>query len=514
MSSFSRFLLSAGLTAVACSSQVRAAAETWTNGSTDSQWNNTSANWSGAASTFTNGDSATFGSTGAGTIAVGAGISAAGITFGSGAAGYVFTGAALTSTGNVIANESVEFDNAVTFGTVRVVSGKTLTFTGGGTLTPDGTATSAGGSGAFSFTAGAYTLGNIISQNGGGTVNMTFTGASTFTGAATQLAYTNAANLTYSSSGTSAFTGQIRIGRGGAGVLTQTSGMITASGEVQLDGLNGSGTLDLQGGTFDANTQQITVQAAQTVGTGLLKVEGGTLKAGTIALNSGTGGTSTFQLTSGTVNVNTISQANGGTKSISLSGGTLGTNTVTTATWSTNMSLDGNVSLRAANASGTSAAITLSGVLSGTGGFTKIGAGTLTLSAANTYTGNTIVSAGTLNLADNAQLKFALGANGVNNGITGAGTLTLDGDFVIDLSGAAATGSWNLVDVANLNETFSPTFSVVGWTDNGNDTWTLGKYTFSEATGTVSAVPEPSTWILVGMAAGLTLIVRRNRRVA
>ena len=42
--------------------------------------------------------------------------------------------------------------------------------------------------------------------------------------------------------------------------------------------------------------------------------------------------------------------------------------------------------------------------------------GTLTLGGINTYTGNTTVNAGTLVLADNAQLRFAIGAtSGTNN---------------------------------------------------------------------------------------------------
>ncbi|WP_166430657.1 beta strand repeat-containing protein, partial [Polymorphobacter arshaanensis] len=44
--------------------------------------------------------------------------------------------------------------------------------------------------------------------------------------------------------------------------------------------------------------------------------------------------------------------------------------------------------------------LNLSNVIVGTGGLTKLGAGTLTLNAANTFTGNSAVNAGTLNLAN------------------------------------------------------------------------------------------------------------------
>ena len=43
--------------------------------------------------------------------------------------------------------------------------------------------------------------------------------------------------------------------------------------------------------------------------------------------------------------------------------------------------------------------LTVSGIVSGTGSLNKSGAGTLTLTAANTYTGNTTVTAGTLALS-------------------------------------------------------------------------------------------------------------------
>jgi autotransporter-associated beta strand protein len=121
---------------------------------------------------------------------------------------------------------------------------------------------------------------------------------------------------------------------------------------------------------------------------------------------------------------------------------------------------------------------------------TKVGTGTLTLTGLNTYSGNTTVSAGTLALADNAQLKFVLGAtSGSNNSISGAGTVTLDGDFVIDTSAAdsLSSGTWTLENVTSLTGAYGASFTVVDFTDAGDNMWTktlLGKtYTFDETTG-------------------------------
>ncbi len=130
-------------------------------------------------------------------------------------------------------------------------------------------------------------------------------------------------------------------------------------------------------------------------------------------------------------------------------------------------------------------------VLTGNLGLTKEGAGTLTLSGLNSHTGNTVVNAGTLALADNGQLKFVLGAtSGTNNSLSGAGTVTLDGDFVIDTAAAdsLAAGSWTLESVGTLTGPYGATFSVVGFTDAGGDKWTKANgptklYTFDEATG-------------------------------
>lgn len=123
------------------------------------------------------------------------------------------------------------------------------------------------------------------------------------------------------------------------------------------------------------------------------------------------------------------------------------------------------------------------------GGIEKLGTGTMRLGAANSYTGNTVLTAGHLILEEFAALRFVIGANGVNNKVTGTGTAYLDGDFDIDLTGADDTNgnSWFLVDAPNAS--FGPGFFIPGFTEN-NDVHTYDDgtavWTFTEATGTLS----------------------------
>ncbi|MDF7799349.1 sulfatase-like hydrolase/transferase [Pontiellaceae bacterium B1224] len=148
-------------------------------------------------------------------------------------------------------------------------------------------------------------------------------------------------------------------------------------------------------------------------------------------------------------------------------------------------------------------ALSLTARITGSNGITKSGLGELILGSANNdYTGNTTVSAGTLTLSDDAQLLFNINA-GANNQIAGSATVNFDGDFAFDLAGAttAVDDSWMIVDTANLSETFGDTFSVVNFTDIGNDTWVQHisgsrYYAFYEATGLLTVIdglPAPDS---------------------
>ena len=71
------------------------------------------------------------------------------------------------------------------------------------------------------------------------------------------------------------------------------------------------------------------------------------------------------------------------------------------------------------------------------------------------------------------------------------------------------TGNWTIVDAS--------TFTVTGWTDLGGDKWSFvqgsSTYVFDEATGIVTAVPEPAAWGLMGVGLLTLTAVWRRRRI-
>lgn len=129
----------------------------------------------------------------------------------------------------------------------------------------------------------------------------------------------------------------------------------------------------------------------------------------------------------------------------------------------------------------------ISSPISCAAGFQKTGDGTLILSGTHTYTADTTVAAGTLDLATTSSLKFVVTNAGATI-VTGPGTAIFRGAFDIDTSGVITnTGMiWTLANVAD--QSFESTFSVTGFTpDPGGDLWTKPQgsrtWIFNETTG-------------------------------
>ncbi len=322
---------------------------------------------------------------------------------------------------------------------------------------------------------------------------------------------------------------------GGGTVNVNSGSQVRASGSGISISLN-STTANLNGGFFGVQTSGggNLIIGNSNSGTTVLNISSGTARGGNSSnygvrfAGSGiTNSVATINLDGGTMETSRIYAVAGAGNSstFNFNGGTLKvTGTPTSGDFMTGLTA-ANVKEGGALVDTGGFDVTISqvllhgGVAAKDGGLTKSNTGVLTLSAVNTYTGDTTVSAGTLLLADNAGMKFVIGANGVNNKVVGTGTLTLDGDFTFDLTAAGTTvgNSWNIVNVATLSETFSSTFSVVGFTETAN-VWSRNvsgtQYEFSEATGVLSVVPEPGTYALLAFGGVMLMVFRRRLRRA
>jgi autotransporter-associated beta strand protein len=310
---------------------------------------------------------------------------------------------------------------------------------------------------------------------------------------------------------------QFALIKDGTGTQTLTGAQITFTGSVTVNGGKLNGT------SFGANNnaRTFTVNNTGTFELTAGNVFGGhnSVNAPTLVINNGGTVTNAAPATNNALN-NVI--LNGGTlTSTTGSSSTLDRDYETYAAWGINgtVTSTGNSTITTTAASNgqvllnstgssttfnvTSGTLTVStALIDGERGtvpsgyataLIKNGDGTMLLKGTNTYSGNTVVNAGSLELAAGAQLRFVIDATtGAANSISGSGTVALNGSFLIDttLAGSLTEGTWTLEDVSSLTGAYGSSFSVVGFSDAGSDKWvkTAGSqvWTFDETTGVLT----------------------------
>jgi outer membrane autotransporter protein len=138
--------------------------------------------------------------------------------------------------------------------------------------------------------------------------------------------------------------------------------------------------------------------------------------------------------------------------------------------------LGGNVTLNANTLTvGDATNTTYSGAISGTGALTKQGAGALTLSGTNTYTGATNINAGTLTVTANQ----ALGTNAAGTTVADGATLGISGGInyavteALTLNGAGAASRSGALDNITGNNTFAGPITLASASTIGSTANTL-----------------------------------------
>ncbi len=243
-------------------------------------------------------------------------------------------------------------------------------------------------------TTNLLTINSTIANNGSGIVTLVKSGAGTavLTGTNT---YTG---KTYLSGGRLSIASEAALGvvsgGGATDQLTFAGGTLLVTATMSLDDANRGVFLATAGGTFETNGG-VTLTVANVIsgsgdltktGTGILTLAGANTYTGETIISGGT-------LALGNVNAlqNSTLVAGG-----SLTFTAAGTNTYNIGS----LRSSGNIAIGANSLSvgANNLAHTYSGVISGTGGFTKTGTAVLNISGANTYSGDTLLNDGYLGL--------------------------------------------------------------------------------------------------------------------
>jgi autotransporter-associated beta strand protein len=455
-----------------------------------------------------------------------------------------------------------------------------LTFTNNATLSMAYGANVSGGITTFSGTAGHTLFSNGTLQLG--IYGVTISTAIGESGGSFSFTKTGSGTLSLTAENT--YTGDTVVSQGelrltGSGRLSDSSLLSVASGASAfigasdtIKGLSGAGTISVSNTTTltTSNTATDTFSGTITNLGGFAKVGAGTQVLS--SASSSYGGTTTVG--GGTLQVSTLANSNsnssiGAGSSVVLTNG--GVLDYTGSTVSINRAFalsSGNGGIGVSNAASD---LTLSGAITGTGNLVKSGAGTLTLTGANTYNGATTVSAGTLELArtggtatlpsttsisvaqdavllisqsdqvnNNAAITLSGGTITRGSGVSETfGALNLTDasalDFGSGTSGNLTFGAYEgnaapsalltvnnffggntLVFASNLSAYISESYNGTAFTSEFfNINSTSGGFTsnWNGSTFTITAIPEPSTYLAAAGLLSLMLWPSRKRLI-
>ncbi|MEJ2017010.1 MAG: autotransporter-associated beta strand repeat-containing protein, partial [Maritimibacter sp.] len=299
--------------------------------------------------------------------------------------------------------------------------------------------------------------------------------------------------------------GGLEVGSSGTGTLTLSNGGVTSVA-------SGAGTVDI--GTYSGSTGTLNIGAAA----GSTAVAAGTLNAGSVVFGDGTGlivfnhtdtsydfgadisGAGSLAVYSGETILTGTNSYTGGT---TISGGTL---------IGDSSSLTGDITNNAALEFDQAGTGSFGGVISGSGSLAKSGAGNLILTGANTYTGGTTVSDGTLSVNGSVTGPLAL-TGGVLGGSGSVGVVNAASGSTI-----APGNSIGTLSATNVNFAAGSTYTVelndggfVAGTNNdlinatGTVTLTGGAVSVAPVNGTdTGASYTPGTYTIITAAGGVT----------
>ena len=398
------------------------------------------------------------------------------------------------------------------------LSGKTLTLGGGGVITIASVIDSAGAvtligggstvnlnaanthGGTTTLTNGTLALGNVnalqnstleTSPTGAGARALTFT-----------VAGTNTYNLGGLSGGLAIDIGANTLSVGANNANTSTVGVLTGTGGLTKVG---NGTLTLGGNQ--------NYEGATNVNAGTLELNGGSIKAQS-TVNVGTAGT----LTGGSNILGNATLTGNGI--ISLGDATIGgTLAVTGGNWNGLGTVTGAVTSSSGTFKiGSGAILTANGGLNVTGGTI---AGTGTITGATTFSGGALAPGNSIGILNNvgdvtwngngANWIFEIGAGNTSDllNITGNFNKGTSGTFTFDFGGSTEIGTFKLVDWSSGTTFAVSDFSYVGL--GGGNT---GSFAFagSQLNFSITAVPEPTSMVLVSLVGVAGVAIRARRR--